>query len=118
MCKKKILRSFLTPKWKKKMARTQEQADSCHFNAVCAMFAAQVAFTLITMIFSMTMIYEAKDSQTTSIFLPMLTSIVAVWLPSPSVPRKRITTTSPPSPARLQEIDRGHSGGETSSASI
>ena len=39
--------------------------NSCHYNAACAFFAAQVLFTFTTMVFC---------------------TVVSVWMPTPKVP--------------------------------
>lgn len=73
------------------------EASFCHYNASCAMFCAQVLFSVLTMVFCMIMIARADSSQTTSIFLPILSGVVSVWMPSPNVPRRgRPKERSPP----------------------
>ena len=72
----------------------------CHYNAQCAMFAAQVLFSVMTMAFCMVMILQDCETQ---VFLPILISIVSVWMLAPSVPNRKAgapppNTTPPPSP--------------------
>ena len=72
----------------------------CHYNAQCAMFAAQVLFSVMTMAFCMVMISQDRETQ---VFLPILISIVSVWMPAPSVPNRKAggapsAQTPPPSP--------------------
>lgn len=62
-------------------------AEDCHFNVQCWMFFAQVIFSLITVIFCMCMI--AFEDGKLEVFLPLLTSTVSVWVPSPSPPKRR-----------------------------
>ena len=70
----------------------------CHYNAQCAMFAAQVLFSVMTMAFCMVMISQDRETQ---VFLPILISIVLVWMPALSVPNRKPPppTSPPPSPA-------------------
>lgn len=69
----------------------------CHYNAVCAFFAAQVLFSFTAMIFCMAMIVDNRD---TSVFLPILTSVISVWMPAPVIPKKkpRVPIPAPPTP--------------------
>lgn len=52
-------------------------------------FYAQLTFSLVTVGFCMGMIINHPDATTTSVFMPILTSIVGVWVPSP----KQTSTT-------------------------
>lgn len=70
-----------------------ETPTSCHYNAACAFFAAQVLFTFTTMVFCMVMIVEGRE---TGVFLPILSSVVSVWMPTPKVP-VRAPKEGPPS---------------------
>lgn len=79
----------------------------CHYNAQCAMFAAQVLFSVMTMAFCMAMISQDRETQ---VFLPILISIVSVWMPAPAVPNRKqastppSNTTPPPSPTPLPTV--------------
>ena len=76
----------------------------CHYNAQCAMFAAQVLFSVMTMAFCMVMISQDRETQ---VFLPILISIVSVWMPSPPVPNRKAgapMSTPPPSPLVHQPV--------------
>ena len=66
----------------------------CHYNAQCAMFAAQVVFSFTAMVFCMVSIVNGGDREL-QVFLPILSGIVSVWMPTPSVPRKRSTGPGP-----------------------
>ena len=68
--------------------------DKCHFNMSCWMFFAQVVFSLITVLFCMSMI--AFENGKLEVFLPLLTATTLVWVPSPSPPKKR--NSAPPTP--------------------
>ena len=57
----------------------------CHYNAHCAFFAAQVLFSFVTMVFVMAMLFNGQD---TGVYLPILSSVVSVWMPSPSIPKR------------------------------
>ena len=57
----------------------------CHYNAHCAFFTAQVLFSFTTMVFVMAMLFNGQD---TGVYLPILSSVVSVWMPSPSIPKK------------------------------
>ena len=59
--------------------------EGCHWNAQCWMFCCQAIFSLMAMAFCMAMIATDREIQ---VFLPMLTSVVSVWMPSPNLPRK------------------------------
>ena len=66
----------------------------CHYNAQCAMFTAQVVFSFTAMVFCMVSIVNGGDREL-QVFLPILSGIVSVWMPTPSVPRKRSTGPGP-----------------------
>ena len=68
--------------------------DSCHFNMACWMFFAQCLFSLITVLFCMSMI--AFEDGKLEVFHPLLTATTSVWVPSPSPPKRKAVT--PPSP--------------------
>ena len=57
----------------------------CHYNAHCAFFTAQVLFSFTTMVFVMAMLFNGQD---TGVYLPILSSVVSVWMPSPSIPKR------------------------------
>lgn len=67
----------------------------CHYNAHCAFFAAQVLFSFTTMVFVMVMLLNNKD---TGVYLPILSSVVSVWMPSPSVPKRNFARSKRPEP--------------------
>ena len=71
----------------------------CHYNAQCAMFAAQVVFSFTAMVFCMVSIANGGDREL-QVFLPILSGIVSVWMPTPSVPRKRGTGLGDVTPPR------------------
>ena len=71
----------------------------CHYNAQCAMFAAQVVFSFTAMVFCMVSIVNGGDREL-QVFLPILSGIVSVWMPTPSVPRKRSTGPGDVTPPR------------------
>jgi hypothetical protein len=77
----------------------------CHYNAQCAMFASQVLFSFMTMAFCMAMISQDRETQ---VFLPILISIVSVWMPAPAVPNRKAgapqPVTPPPSPLVRQPV--------------
>ena len=82
----------------------------CHYNAQCAMFAAQVVFSFMSMVFCMVSIVNGGNREL-QVFLPILSGIVSVWMPTPSVPRRRGEggrgDTTPPageSPSRLEIV--------------
>lgn len=62
------------------------------------MFFAQVLFSFVTMAFCMSMIFISSNSETTAVFLPILSSVVSVWMPSPKVPPRAFNKDKPPSP--------------------
>ena len=72
--------------------------QGCHYHAACSMFASQVVFSFSAMGFCMYMLATNQDSQTTSVYLPIMAGIVSVWMPSPNVPRKINQATGAPSP--------------------
>lgn len=47
-------------------------------------FVSQIAFSVVTVGFCMGMIIRNPEPATTSIYLPIMTSIVGVWLPQPT----------------------------------
>jgi hypothetical protein len=47
-------------------------------------FLTQISFSAVTVGFCITMIAINPTPTTTSVFLPILTSVIGVWLPSPS----------------------------------
>ena len=72
----------------------------CHYNTQCVMFTAQVLFSVMTMAFCMVMISQDCEMQ---VFLPILISIVSVWMPTPAVPNCKVGAppvkkSPPPSP--------------------
>lgn len=71
-------------------------SDQCHFNMACWYFFAQVIFSLITVLFCMCMI--AFEDAKLEVFLPLLTSTVSVWIPSPTPPKKTVGGSPPSSP--------------------
>ena len=80
----------------------------CHYNAQCAMFTAQVVFSFTAMVFCMVSIVNGDDREL-QVFLPILSGIVSVWMPTPSVPRKRGGEGRDPpspgdSPSRLEVV--------------
>ena len=62
-----------------------------------ALFCIQVLFSAIMIAFSITMLYIGKDA---SVYLPVLTSIIGFWLPSPIQNTKQAANQ----PATLPEI--------------
>lgn len=56
-------------------------------------YVTQVGFSLLTVIFCIAMIGMDPVPSTTSIFLPILTSVVGVWLPQP---QNKVSTGSRP----------------------
>ena len=59
--------------------------DTCHFNFQCALFCAQVLFSFLMMLFCMLMI--GLQGGQLEVYLPLLSSVAAVWLPNPAPPR-------------------------------
>lgn len=57
-----------------------------------ALFTIQVVFSALVMSFSITMLYIGKDP---SIYLPVLTSIIGFWLPSPAQTLKQLPAPVP-----------------------
>lgn len=47
-------------------------------------FITQISLSLIMIIFCISMISIDNTSDTRAVYLPILTSIIGVWLPSPS----------------------------------
>ena len=60
-------------------------ADTCHFNFQCALFCAQVLFSFTMLLFGMCMI-AFKNGQL-EVYLPLLSTTAAVWLPNPVPPQ-------------------------------
>ena len=77
----------------------------CHYNTQCTMFASQVLFSVMTMSFCMVMISQDHKTQ---VFLPILISIVSVWMPVLAVPNHKAGApqplTPPPSPLVHQPV--------------
>ena len=77
----------------------------CHYNTQCVMFASQVLFSVMTMSFCMVMISQDRETQ---VFLPILISIISVWMPAPAVPNHKAGApqplTPPPSPLVCQLV--------------
>ena len=59
-----------------------------YFTMTCAQWVAQVVFTLTMMFFFMFMI--AFRGGPLEVYLPLLTSLASVWMPSPGVPKKKL----------------------------
>lgn len=47
-------------------------------------YLTQVSFSAVTVAFCIIMIATDPTPTTTSVFLPIMTSVIGVWLPSPS----------------------------------
>ena len=56
----------------------------CHFNMECAMWLAQLVFSLLVIVFCMLMIGVKQGAL--EVYLPLITSTAAVWVPSPKTP--------------------------------
>ena len=67
-----------------------------YFTMTCAQWVAQVVFTLTMTFFFMFMI--AFRGGPLEVYLPLLTSLASVWMPSPGVPKKKLL--GPDSPTR------------------
>lgn len=52
-------------------------------------YCTQVAFGLIVMLFCITQLYIDDRCDRTSIYLPLLTSIIGYFLPSPTMNKKK-----------------------------
>lgn len=58
-------------------------------------FATQVGFSSVIVGFCMYMIIKDNDSNTTSVFLPIMTGIISLWFNIHSIPKKNdISITS------------------------
>ena len=55
-----------------------------HFNMECAMWIAQLTFSLLVLIFCMLMIGVRGGAL--EVYLPLITSTAAVWVPAPKTP--------------------------------
>ena len=64
----------------------------CHFNMECAMWLAQLVFSLLVIVFCMLMI--GLRGGALEVYLPLITSTAAVWVPNPKTP-----SFKPPVPA-------------------
>ena len=60
--------------------------EACHFNFQCALCCAQVLFSFVMMLFCMLMVGFRNGAL--EVYLPLLSSVAAVWLPTPSPPRR------------------------------
>ena len=58
----------------------------CHFNMECAMWIAQLLISFIVIVFCMLMI--AVNHGALEVYLPLITSTAAVWIPSPKTPTR------------------------------
>ena len=56
----------------------------CHFNMECAMWLAQLVFSLLVIVFCMLMIGVKQGAL--EVYLPLITSTAAVWVPNPKTP--------------------------------
>jgi hypothetical protein len=54
------------------------------------LFCTQILFSLMTMSFCIYKLCTTSDPAITSIYLPLLSSIVTLWLPSPQLKQKKI----------------------------
>ena len=59
----------------------------CHFNMECAMWMAQLVFSLVVIVFCMLMIGVRGGAL--EVYLPLITSTAAVWVPAPNAPSFR-----------------------------
>ena len=48
------------------------------------LFLVQILFSLIMVAFCISQVISNDDAATRSVYLPILTSIIGVWLPSPA----------------------------------
>ena len=62
----------------------------CHFNMECAMWIAQLLISFIVIVFCMLMIAINKGAL--EVYLPLITSTAAVWIPSPKTPTRGVPT--------------------------
>ena len=53
-------------------------------------YITQISISLILIIFCIAMIATDNTSDTRSVYLPILTSIVGVWLPQPTAASKTV----------------------------
>lgn len=60
-------------------------SETCHFNMACASYFGQLLVSLIILVFCMSMV-AYKDGKL-EVYLPMITSTAAVWIPAPAVPK-------------------------------
>ena len=68
----------------------------CNFTMTIAHWGAQVTVTVSMMLFCMFMI--AFRGGALEIFLPLLASIISVWMPSPGIPARKPLLDSIPAP--------------------
>ena len=68
----------------------------CNFTMTIAHWGAQVIVTVAMMLFFMFMI-AFRDGKL-EIFLPLLASIISVWMPSPGIPARKPALDSTPAP--------------------
>ena len=67
--------------------------EACHFNRTCATWYAQIMTTFMVLTFCMCMI-AFKDGQL-EVYLPMITSTAAVWVPQPKAPKANVPASPP-----------------------
>lgn len=63
-------------------------------------YTAQIAFSSILIAFCIAMLSAYNDANTRAVYLPILTSVVGVWLPQPSSSKTNKSTE----PIPLEEI--------------
>ena len=68
----------------------------CNFTMTIAHWGTQVIVTVAMMLFFMFMI-AFRDGKL-EIFLPLLASIISVWMPSPRIPVRKPALVSTPAP--------------------
>ena len=68
----------------------------CHFNMECAMWVAQVCMSFVLILFCMLMIGLKQGAL--EVYLPLITSTAAVWVPTPKTPSFRKPTEPPTTP--------------------
>ena len=56
----------------------------CHSNMECAMWLAQLGFSLLVIVFCMLMI--GLRGGALEVYLPLITSTAAAWVPNPKTP--------------------------------
>lgn len=69
------------------------------------LFISQITFSIVTVGFCMGMIIRNPEPATTSIYLPIMTSIIGVWLPQPNnkeINMSYTTTTPQQQPKRIE----------------